>query len=249
MTCEDEAVRNKYYNLLDSFFHKSEGKILHSISEDANAITLQFIGGNSPTANTSVVIPKLPNSKPISFINGLQDALNGKVDKVPGQRLTEQNYTLAEKQKLAALQNYIPPNSVELAYVEGLVEALEEKVDKVAGKGLSTNDYTNAEAEIVSNVPTTTTTSNTVTFRRNTIHGTKDIPIDRVEFFITATSSVGNVAQVWFKGMSLPENYPIPYTDIIWTDNADEDFEPFTLYLLTFNLHPDTVIVGTISKI
>lgn len=144
MTCEDEAVRNKYYNLLDSFYHKSEGKILHSITEDGNAITLQFTDGNSATANTSVVIPKLPNSQNISFINGLQNALNNKVDKVLGERLTEQNYTLAEKQKLSGLANYVKPNSEAISYINGLQAALDNKVSVEAGKGLSTNDFTDA---------------------------------------------------------------------------------------------------------
>lgn len=142
MTCEDEAVRNKYYNLIDSFYHKSEGKILESISEDANGINLQFTDGNTATPNTFVVIPKLPGSQDISFISGLQEALNGKVSTSPGKGLSDQNFSLAEKQKLSSLKNYVKPNSEEISYINGLQDALDGKVAVEAGKGLSSNDFT-----------------------------------------------------------------------------------------------------------
>ena len=142
MTCEDPAVRNKYWNLLDSFYHKSEGKILVSIDETPTEITLNFTDGNSLTANESVTLAKLPEAVAISYVKGLQDALNNKVDKVPGKGLSDENFSLIEKQKLAGLSNYVKPNSENISYINGLQEALDGKVDAVDGMGLSSNDFT-----------------------------------------------------------------------------------------------------------
>lgn len=49
---------------------------------------------------------------------------------------TDNNYTDAEKEKLANLENYDD---------SGIMQEIDGKVDKVAGKGLSTNDYTNED--------------------------------------------------------------------------------------------------------
>lgn len=43
--------------------------------------------------------------QPISTITGLQDELDSKVDKVPGQGLSDENFTLPEKTKLAGLES------------------------------------------------------------------------------------------------------------------------------------------------
>ena len=61
-------------------------------------------------------------------MDGIDDALAGKVDKVEGKGLSENDYTDEDK---AALAN---------------------KVDKVSGKGLSTNDYSNEDKAIVDGV-------------------------------------------------------------------------------------------------
>ena len=98
---------------------------------------------------------------------------NTKVDKVSGKGLSTNDFTTAEKSKLASLSNY---NDTELrnlignTYTKSEVDAkideavaggdvdlsnyytksetdskVSNKVDKVTGKGLSTNDYTTAE--------------------------------------------------------------------------------------------------------
>ena len=65
---------------------------------------------------------------------------NGKVDKVAGKQLSTEDYTTAEKTKLAGLYNY---NDTQ---VKADITALQNgKVDKVAGKQLSTEDFTTAE--------------------------------------------------------------------------------------------------------
>ncbi|NEM18335.1 hypothetical protein G3V96_26745, partial [Escherichia coli] len=67
----------------------------------------------------------------------------GKVDKAVGKGLSTNDYTTAEKEKLATLGNYNDaPLAGRVVTVEGI---LPNKVDKVTGKGLSTNDYTDAE--------------------------------------------------------------------------------------------------------
>lgn len=59
--------------------------------------------------------------------------LENKVDKVSGKQLSDENYTLDEKNKLASLENFD----------DSAIQAeLDTKVDKIAGKGLSTNDLT-----------------------------------------------------------------------------------------------------------
>jgi hypothetical protein len=153
MTCEDPAVKNKYWNLLESFYHKSEGKILASIEETQTEITLNFTDGNSLTSNESVTLAKLPEAVAISYVTGLQDALNNKVDKVPGKGLSDENFSLIEKQKLASLINYVKPNSENISYINGLQEALDNKVDAVEGLGLPSNDFTNALKQKLDGLP------------------------------------------------------------------------------------------------
>lgn len=89
------------------------------------------------------------NDSKESAINEIEDLNNGlktrvaslesgKVDKEAGKQLSDENYTLAEKNKLAGLENYDDTN---------IRAALAGKVDKAEGKGLSTNDYTNEEKQ------------------------------------------------------------------------------------------------------
>lgn len=62
--------------------------------------------------------------------------LGGKVDKISGKGLSANDFTTAEKTKLAGLNNYDD---------SALQTAVSKKVDKISGKGLSTNDFTTAE--------------------------------------------------------------------------------------------------------
>lgn len=97
----------------------------------------------------------------------LDDELNNKVDKVTGKGLSENDYTTAEKNKLAGIQNGAEVNvNADWNSVSGDSQILNKpsipsisglatttyvddqdalKVDKVIGKGLSTNDYTTTE--------------------------------------------------------------------------------------------------------
>ena len=80
-------------------------------------------------------------SKPIS--SATQSALNTKVDKVTGKDLSTNDYTTAEKVKLAAITGTNTGDQDLSGYATSV--QLATKVDKEIGKGLSSNDYTTAE--------------------------------------------------------------------------------------------------------
>lgn len=79
--------------------------------------------------------------------------LANKVDKITGKSLSTEDYTTAEKTKLAGLSNYSAPASQPISYVTGLQTSLDGKVDKITGKQLSTEDYTTAEKTKLAGVP------------------------------------------------------------------------------------------------
>ena len=120
---------------------------------------------------TSLGVDQINNtsdaSKPIS--TATQAALTTKVDKVTGKELSTNDYTTAEKTKLAAItgtntgdqdlsafattsQLVTKANATDVttslatkANAADVTTSLATKVDKVTGKELSTNDYTTAE--------------------------------------------------------------------------------------------------------
>ncbi len=139
MTCEDPAVKNKYFNILESFWHKSEGQLLLRFTEEETQYTFEF-------TESVVSIPKI-GQLGISDILELENALNQKVDKVPGKQLSTNDFTNALKTKLEGLSNYTHPSLHPMSMIEGLSDALNDRVEKVTGKGLSSNDFTNPEKE------------------------------------------------------------------------------------------------------
>ena len=155
LTCEDPTVKTKWANLLASFWHKDEGKIVTSITTATNGdVTIEIKDGAGNSETTTIPKVQLPTSYDISFINGLQDALNGKVDQVPGKGLSTHDFTTALKQKLEALQNYVHPSEHTIGEVSGLQAELDQieqdlnaKVDAVSGKQLSDENYTAAEKQ------------------------------------------------------------------------------------------------------
>jgi hypothetical protein len=123
----------------------------------ANGVDAENIQGTLPIAKggtgvgsitalkTSLGIDQVNNTsdanKPVS--TATQTALNTKVDKVTGKELSSNDYTTAEKTKLAAITGTNTGDQD----LSGLATtaALAGKVDKVTGKELSTNDFTTAE--------------------------------------------------------------------------------------------------------
>lgn len=144
LTCDDPVVRGKWIDILNSFYHKSEGEIIESYNVEANGdITLNL------TDKNKIIIEKyvLPNTMPINFIEGLQSLLNQKVNAVVGKQLSDENFTLELKQKLESLENYVHPDYHQISEVEDLQSELDKKVDKIAGKQLSDQNYTLTEKQ------------------------------------------------------------------------------------------------------
>lgn len=75
--------------------------------------------------------------------------LESKVNKVPGKKLTTEDFTTELRQKLEGLQQVdtsgLLPKGTYTGNASSLKSDIDKKVDKVAGKGLSYNDYTNEE--------------------------------------------------------------------------------------------------------
>lgn len=102
-----------------------------------------------------------PTSEPISYISGLDSALNSKVDKVAGKGLSTEDYTTTEKAKLAGIadnaNNYILP--VATSTVKGGVDLYSDVVQTVASNAVSTTAnrtyglQLNSSGQAVVNIP------------------------------------------------------------------------------------------------
>lgn len=88
-----------------------------------------------------------------SSINSATQAVAGKVDKVEGKGLSAEDFTTAEKSKLAGIEagatavhvdSELSNTSTNPVQNKVVYSAVNGKVDKVTGKGLSTNDFTDA---------------------------------------------------------------------------------------------------------
>ncbi|AXQ66568.1 MAG: chaperone of endosialidase [Caudoviricetes sp.] len=99
--------------------------------DGASSATLANLGqvqswlGLGSNAYTSTVIPT--NTNQLTNGSGYITDISGKVDKVAGKSLSDENYTLVEKNKLAGLSNFDPTT---------INNAVANKVDKVSGKSL-----------------------------------------------------------------------------------------------------------------
>lgn len=107
------------------------------------------------TTGANLTLADLPTIS-VEDIDGLETQLATKVDKVSGKQLSTNDYTTAEKTKLASLENYddtkIQAAIATKADSTAMSTALAGKVDKVEGKQLSTNDYTNDEKTKLTNI-------------------------------------------------------------------------------------------------
>ncbi|UPL50534.1 hypothetical protein [Hymenobacter sublimis] len=97
-------------------------------------------------------------NKPIS--NATQAALNNKVDKVAGKQLSDENFTSAEKTKLAGLENSTATSYDDTAIknrVSTVETAVVNKVDKVTGKQLTDVNFSQLDKtklDSLQNTPT-----------------------------------------------------------------------------------------------
>ena len=137
------VTKQELIDMADTKVDKVAGKGLST--EDYTTADKSKLAGIAAGANKYVH----PSSHPMSMITGLDSALDGKVDKVNGKGLSTEDYSTAEKSKLAGIEaganRYVHPDSHPSSMITGLSSALDGKVDKVDGKGLSAEDYTTAE--------------------------------------------------------------------------------------------------------
>ena len=66
-------------------------------------MTITLVDGEGTVESTTIEKTQLPSSYPITFITGLENALNGKVGRVAGKGLSSNDFTDALKAKLEAL--------------------------------------------------------------------------------------------------------------------------------------------------
>lgn len=104
--------------------------------------------------------------------------LEAKVDKLEGYGLSEEDYTAAEKTKLAELDNItvdasMSDSSENPVQNKVITNAMADKVDVVSGKGLSTEDFTTAEKNKLSGIADNANNYSLPTASSNTLGGVK----------------------------------------------------------------------------
>lgn len=136
----DKPKQQEFSDLIDSFIHKDDGVAINNIDTSRKGdITFSFTDGSTVTINKYT----LPIEMPISFIVGLQEALENKVDRVKGKQLTSEDFTTVLKEKLELLQNYVHPETHSIEQISGLDKILDDTVSKskdvtIAGKKVFT---------------------------------------------------------------------------------------------------------------
>lgn len=79
-----------------------------------------------------------------NLIYDVENKIDGKLDKVDGKQLSDENFTLTEKNKLQNLENYIKPSSEPISYIDGLNTELglkELSSNKLTTLPINQNDY------------------------------------------------------------------------------------------------------------
>lgn len=162
-----------------------------------------FTGTVSGVTKAMVGLGNVDNTsdlnKPISTVT--QTALNSKVDKVVGKNLSTEDFTTAEKTKLAAISG-VNTGDQDLSGYATLTN-LGTKVDKVAGKDLSTNDYTTVEKNKLA-AATDTNIASTIVARDgngNFSAGTISATLNGNALSATQSSNIsgGSVGQVLYQ--------------------------------------------------
>ena len=123
----------------------------------AYGVDASNVKGLLPVASGGTGVASIADLKTILGLDSFNNAaLDTKVDKVPGKGLSTNDFTTAEKNKLASitgtsagdqdLSGYATTSQLATkANAADVTTSLATKVDKVIGKDLSTNDYTTAE--------------------------------------------------------------------------------------------------------
>jgi len=107
--------------------------------------TVNGYSGNVSITKTDLGLGNVQNTSDADKVisTRTQTALDTKVDKVTGKGLSTNDYSTAEKTKLASITGTNTGDQDLSSFAT--TSALNSKVDKVTGKGLSTNDYSTAE--------------------------------------------------------------------------------------------------------
>ena len=143
---------------LDTMLQICGSKLILSGS-GAPAIAPDFVGQIYEDISNKLHYVALGNASASDWVpvanKAVTDSLSsGKVDKVDGKGLSTEDYSSAEKSKLAGIAAGAQVNVLEKVAVDGTLLEISEKgvniilsgkVDKVEGKALSTNDYDNDE--------------------------------------------------------------------------------------------------------
>lgn len=108
-----KPTADQFSEFFDSFWHKSEDKIRVQDVENLQTTLANkepLIGSKNSAFNknfgtTPGTVSEGDHGHELNQVNGLSDALASKVDKVAGEGLTPEKFTLEEKQKLAGLES------------------------------------------------------------------------------------------------------------------------------------------------
>lgn len=104
-------------------------------------------------------------------VSALTTVVSNKVDKVPGKGLSTEDFSTAEKAKLAGLSNYIKPTSEPISYIDGLQTTLDNIGFVISSSEFNTgnkrglNDIFGIEVD-VGNLPNATTKEVSFTFNQ-----------------------------------------------------------------------------------
>jgi hypothetical protein len=130
-----KPTQEHFWAWIDSFWHKSE------------KIPMANIEGLESLVEGTASAEQLRNH--LTDTHAHKEVFDKKVDKVPGKKLSTEDFTTELRTKLEGLQQVdtsgLLPKGAYTGNASSLKADIDKKVDKVAGKGLSSNDYTNEE--------------------------------------------------------------------------------------------------------
>jgi len=121
----DRPTESQFADLIDSFIHKSTGSVVTATSYNETTGDVVINLSNGATPLTFNILKS--TSEEISFINGLQNALDNKVDKEAGKGLSENDFTSTLRTKLIEIVGH--PDNETISFITGLQEALDSKAN------------------------------------------------------------------------------------------------------------------------
>ena len=167
------AVQNRAVNsALGGKVDKETGKGLSSNDyTDADKGKLAGVEAGAQKNETVDTALSATSTHPVQN-RAIKAALDGKVDSVSGKGLSSNDFTTAEKEKLAGIETGAQVNetvdtalsatSVHPVQNKVVKSALDGKVNTVSGKGLSSNDYTTTDKNKLAGIETGAQVNETV---------------------------------------------------------------------------------------